>query len=55
MTNVVNVMTMSGFNKGEGVDFCAWVGETLLYELEKVGASGGATVMMEAAQGGNSN
>jgi hypothetical protein len=44
ITNVVNVMTMSGFNEGEGVNFCAWVGDTLLYELEKVGASGGANV-----------
>jgi hypothetical protein len=44
VTNVVNVMTMPGFHVGEGVNFCAWVGDTLLYELEKVGASGGANV-----------
>ena len=43
VTNVVNVMSMSGFNEGneEGVNFCNWVGETLLFELEKVGATGG--------------
>ena len=41
VTNVVNVMSMSGFNDGEGVNFCSWVGETLLYELEKVGGCGG--------------
>ena len=46
VTNVVNVMTMSGFKVGEGVNFCAWVGETLLYELEKVGACGGANSVM---------
>lgn len=51
VTNVVNVMSMSGFHEGEGVNFCAWVGETLLYELEKVGASGGSTSMMAAARG----
>ena len=50
VTNVVNVMSMSGFHEGEGVNFCAWVGETLLHELEKVGASGGATSMMAASQ-----
>ncbi|KAL9187625.1 hypothetical protein ACHAXT_006003 [Thalassiosira profunda] len=43
-TNVVNVVSMSGFNDGEGLNFCSWVGETLLYELEKVGASGGCSV-----------
>ena len=43
VTNVVNVMSMSGFNEGneEGVNFCNWVGETLLFELEKSGATGG--------------
>ena len=46
VTNVVNVMTMSGFKVGEGVNFCVWVGETLLYELEKVGACGGANSLM---------
>jgi len=51
VTNVVNVMSMSGFNEGEGVNFCAWVGETLLFELEKVGACGGETSMMAATRG----
>ncbi|KAL7540223.1 hypothetical protein ACHAXR_009956 [Thalassiosira sp. AJA248-18] len=51
VTNVVNVVSLSGFNQGDGVNFCAWVGETLLYELEKIGASGGATSMMAAARG----
>merc|ERR1711957_664853 len=46
VTNIVNVMSMSGFNKGEGGNFCTWVGETLFYELEKVGACGGATSMV---------
>jgi len=55
VTNVVNVMSMSGFNEGEGVNFCAWVGETLLYELEKVGACGGATSMMAATRGSNNS
>merc|ERR1719203_25050 len=56
MTNVVNVMSMSGFNEGEGVHFCAWVGETLLYELEKAGACGGVTTpTMAVAHGRNSN
>jgi len=49
VTNIVNVMSMTGFNEGNGVNFCAWVGETLLYELEKVGACGGATSMMMAS------
>jgi len=41
VTNVVNVMSMVGFNENEGANFCSWVSETLLFELEKVGASGG--------------
>ena len=41
VTNVVNVMPMVGFNDNEGANFCSWVSETLLFELEKVGASGG--------------
>lgn len=55
VTNVVNVMTMSGFNVGEGVNFCAWVGETLLFELEKVGACGGANSTMAASREKNPN
>ena len=55
VTNVVNVMTMPGFKVGEGVNFCAWVGETLLYELEKVGASGGANIAIVSARGMNPN
>jgi hypothetical protein len=55
ITNVVNVMTMPGFKVGEGVNFCAWVGETLLYELEKVGASGGANIAIVSARGMNPN
>lgn len=51
VTNVVNVMSMSGFNDGEGGKFCTWVGETLLCELEKVGAGGGETTLMVAAGG----
>jgi hypothetical protein len=42
VTNLCNVMNMSGFNDdGKGINFCSWVGDTLLTELEKVGASGG--------------
>jgi hypothetical protein len=37
------------------VKFCAWVGETLLYELEKVGASGGANIAIFSARGMNPN
>mmetsp|Transcript_17556 Transcript_17556/g.28393 ORF Transcript_17556/g.28393 Transcript_17556/m.28393 type:complete len:177 (-) Transcript_17556:30-560(-) len=55
VTNIVNVMSMSGFNEGEGVNFCAWVGETLLFELEKVGACGGATSMIAATRGNNNS
>lgn len=44
MTNVVNVMSMSGFHKGEGASFCTWVADTLFVELEKVGAGGGASL-----------
>ena len=50
VTNIVNVISMSGFNEGEGVNFCVWVGETLFYELEKVGAGGGATSMLYLQQ-----
>ena len=49
VTNVVNVLSLSGFNDGEGGNFCAWVGETLLCELERVGACGGETSLMAAA------
>ena len=44
MTNVVNVMSMSGFHEGEGASFCTWVADTLFVELEKVGAGGGASL-----------
>jgi hypothetical protein len=49
VTNVVNVLSLSGFNDGEGGNFCAWVGETLLCELERVGACGGESSLMAAA------
>jgi hypothetical protein len=41
VTNICNVMNMSGFNdEGKGINFCSWVGDVLVAELEKVGASG---------------
>jgi hypothetical protein len=43
VSNMCNVMSMSGFNDGQGIDFCSWVGDTLLCELEKVGATGGVS------------
>jgi brefeldin A-resistance guanine nucleotide exchange factor 1 len=41
VSNMCNVMSMAGFNTGTGINFCSWVGDTLLCELEKVGACGG--------------
>jgi brefeldin A-resistance guanine nucleotide exchange factor 1 len=51
VTNMCNVISMSGFNNGQGINFCAWVGDTLLSELEKVGACGGvdATVVLASS------
>ena len=44
ITNVVNVMSMPkeiSIANVQGENFCAWVSETLLFELEQVGACGG--------------
>lgn len=41
VTNMCNVMSMTGFGNGKEINFCSWVGETLMCELEKVGAAGG--------------
>ena len=44
VTNVVNVLSIAkqmSMAAAEGGSFCAWVSETLLYELEQVGACGG--------------
>lgn len=50
VTNMCNVMSMTGFNgNGQGINFCSWVGETLLSELELVGASGGVDTSSVAA------
>eukprot|EP00986_Skeletonema_menzelii_P019118 scaffold27064_cov167-Skeletonema_menzelii.AAC.20 len=46
ITNVVNVLSVAkqmSMATAEGESFCAWVSETLLYELEQVGACGGIT------------
>ena len=46
ITNVVNVLSIAkqmSMATVEGGSFCAWVSETLLYELEQVGACGGIT------------
>jgi len=53
VTNIANVMSMTGYVDGEGVNFCAWVSETLLDELERVGACGGVHAMMVAAHAQN--
>jgi hypothetical protein len=51
VTNICNVMSISGFSDGpQGVNFCQWISETLLYELEKVGACGGEASMLAAAR-----
>uniref|UniRef100_A0A7S1ZBD9 SEC7 domain-containing protein n=1 Tax=Ditylum brightwellii TaxID=49249 RepID=A0A7S1ZBD9_9STRA len=46
VTNMCNVMSLSEFDGGAG--FSQWAGEALLAELEKVGASGGAVMMIAA-------
>lgn len=46
ITNVVNVLSIAkqmSLATAEGGTFCTWVSETLLYELEQVGACGGIT------------
>jgi hypothetical protein len=50
VTNVVNVLSLSGVKEGEVGNFCVWVGETLLSELERVGACGGETSLVSAAR-----
>jgi len=50
ITNVVNVLQIAkkmSIATIEGESFCAWVSETLLYELEQVGACGGVTNRLE--------
>lgn len=44
ITNVVNILSIAkemSMTTAEGGGFCVWVSETLLYELEQVGACGG--------------
>ncbi|KAL7464949.1 hypothetical protein ACHAXS_005280 [Conticribra weissflogii] len=53
LTNIANVMSMTGYVDGEGVNFCEWVSETLLDELERVGACGGVRAMIVAAHAQN--
>ncbi|KAK1737469.1 guanine nucleotide exchange factor [Skeletonema marinoi] len=50
ITNAVNVLQIAkqvSMATPEGESFCAWVSETLLYELEQVGACGGVTNRLE--------
>jgi len=47
VTNLSNVLTLAEFDGG-GVGFSKWVGETLLVELERVGAAGGSARMIAA-------
>ncbi|KAL3781675.1 hypothetical protein HJC23_007307 [Cyclotella cryptica] len=51
VTRLCNVMSIDVFNNCHGINFCSWVGETLLTELEKVGACGGldASVLVAAS------
>jgi hypothetical protein len=46
VTNLSNVMMMPEFAQDDG--FSLWAGESLLAELEKVGANGGAAAMIAA-------
>ena len=55
VTNMINVMSMASFNDGQGINFCSWVGETLLCELLQVGACGGVDASLVAAAGSTNN
>jgi hypothetical protein len=55
VTNMCNVLSVAASNIGQGINFCSWVGETLLSELEKVGACGGVDPFMVATAGSSSS